>query len=293
MGLQYMLKTLSTDATVSFLHLPVYLPDRIILNRLEEWGVKPISVIKKRVWPDSDIADGTRFLRVRFNNKVRSLPYSTKFDTGKGAEYFWVLLHNGQVPVCRLCIKPGHIYRECPDFKCFRCNEQGHYAQECRYGAERAERERREKESEKEDGEGEEENEEEEEVDVGEGDEAEGAKKRPHEEISSEDEGPVVEDISGASGIEEEAPDVGKSKKSARRGGGGAEGSSRSADVSSNEGKEQQSPVVEDISEASGMEEEMPNGEEGTMGPMVGGREVSARGEAGMRKGGPHRRVPG
>ena len=130
---------MSTDVTVSFLHLPVYLQDKTILNRLEEWGVKPISDIKKRVWPDSDIADGTRFLRVRFNNEVRSLPYSTKFDTVKGAEYFRVL-HNGQVPVCRLCIKPGHIFRECPDFKCHRCYEQGHYAKECRYGAEREKR---------------------------------------------------------------------------------------------------------------------------------------------------------
>ncbi|CAL8324441.1 unnamed protein product [Merluccius merluccius] len=27
-------------------------------------------------------------------------------------------------------IKPGHIFRECPDFKCFRCQKTGHYAGE-------------------------------------------------------------------------------------------------------------------------------------------------------------------
>ncbi|KAI4826578.1 hypothetical protein KUCAC02_030023 [Chaenocephalus aceratus] len=87
-------------------------------------------------------------------------------------------------------------------------------------------------------------------------DEAEAAKKRPHEEISSEDEGPVVEDISGASVMEEKAPNVEKSKKSARQGGRGADGSSRGGDGSSGGGKKCWSPEeVEDISEASGMEE--------------------------------------
>ncbi|CAL8357501.1 unnamed protein product [Gadus morhua 'NCC'] len=36
-----------------------------------------------------------------------------------------------KVRVCRLCIKPGHIFRECPDFKCFRCQKTGHNAREC------------------------------------------------------------------------------------------------------------------------------------------------------------------
>lgn len=120
----------NTDMVVSFINLPVYLEDDVILTRLGEWRVKPMSDIKRRKWPGTEIADGTRFLKVRFNNEVRSLPYSTKFATLSGAEYFRVI-HDRQIRVCRLCIKPGHIFRECPEFKCFRCLRTGHYAREC------------------------------------------------------------------------------------------------------------------------------------------------------------------
>ncbi|KAJ8006321.1 hypothetical protein DPEC_G00133920 [Dallia pectoralis] len=36
-----------------------------------------------------------------------------------------------KVRVCRMCIQPGHIVRDCPDFLCRKCGKQGHYAREC------------------------------------------------------------------------------------------------------------------------------------------------------------------
>ena len=98
------------ELVVSFMNLPFYIEDREILAKLQLWGVSAVSPIKRRMWPGTNVADGTRFLKVKFNNQIQSLPYSTKFDTALGAEYFRVL-HDKQVKVCRLCIKPGHIMR--------------------------------------------------------------------------------------------------------------------------------------------------------------------------------------
>ena len=118
------------EMVVSFLNLPAYVEDGEILAKLSGWGVQAVSQIRRRMWPGTRIADGTRFLKVKFNERVQSLPYSTKFNTALGAEYFRVI-HDKQVKVCRLCIQPGHILRECPEFTCHRCGVQGHFVREC------------------------------------------------------------------------------------------------------------------------------------------------------------------
>ncbi len=115
---------------VSFLNLPLYITDEQIIEKLLLWGVGPVSAIRRKKWPGTEVYDGTRFLKVTFPDSVSSLPYSTKFETLEGLEYFRVL-HDQQVRVCRLCLQPGHILRECPEFHCFRCKKQGHYAREC------------------------------------------------------------------------------------------------------------------------------------------------------------------
>ena len=72
------------ELVVSFLNLPAYITDKEILGKIEGWGVSAASSIKRRMWPGTQITDGTRFLRVKFNEQVQSLPYSVRFDTAVG-----------------------------------------------------------------------------------------------------------------------------------------------------------------------------------------------------------------
>lgn len=129
---QILARDLNNDElVVSFMNLPVYITDEDIHEKLNGWGVKATTPIKRRRWPGTEIADGTRFCKVKFFDTVQSLPYSTKFETLEGAEYFRVI-HNRPVKVCRICIQPGHVLRDCPEFTCYKCDKQGHYARECK-----------------------------------------------------------------------------------------------------------------------------------------------------------------
>lgn len=119
------------DFVVSFMHLPAYVNDEDILNKLEGWGVIPISNIKRRTYPGTSIEDGTRYIKVRFPKEVASLPYSTKMETAEGPQFFRVV-HSNQVKTCRLCMSPDHIVKDCPEFRCYKCEERGHFARDCR-----------------------------------------------------------------------------------------------------------------------------------------------------------------
>lgn len=130
-GMTFEVKSLHNgDYVVSFMHLPAYTEDEDILNKLEQWGVIPISIIKRRVYPGTNMEDGTRFVKARFPREVASLPYSTKMETAEGPQYFRVM-HSHQVKTCRLCMSPDHVVKDCPDFRCFKCDEKGHFARNC------------------------------------------------------------------------------------------------------------------------------------------------------------------
>lgn len=109
------------------MHLPAYIDDQDILEKLEAWGVTPSSSIKRRTYPGTEISDGTRYVKAKFPKEVTSLPYSSKFETAEGTQYFRII-HDGQVKTCRLCMDPGHVLKDCPEFKCYQCEEQGHFA---------------------------------------------------------------------------------------------------------------------------------------------------------------------
>ncbi|KAK6168208.1 hypothetical protein SNE40_022082 [Patella caerulea] len=64
---------------VSFMHIPAYISDDEILEKLSLWKVEALGEIKKRYFAHGKrhILDGTRYVRVKFPLGVDSLPYAT------------------------------------------------------------------------------------------------------------------------------------------------------------------------------------------------------------------------
>ncbi len=57
---------------VSFFNLPSYIEDEEIIQKLISWGVTPTLPVRRRYYPGTTVADGTRFLRVKFPKEVVS-----------------------------------------------------------------------------------------------------------------------------------------------------------------------------------------------------------------------------
>ena len=118
------------SVVVSFMHLPPYIDDWEIEKFLIGKGATLKGEIKHRLIKNTDISDGTRYVRVQFSEKLKSLPYSVGFNTLDGYKYFRVL-HNNQVKVCFKCNSENHEIKECPLTKCYKCGLHGHVAKNC------------------------------------------------------------------------------------------------------------------------------------------------------------------
>lgn len=115
---------------VSFLELPAYIEDKDIISKLESKQCEIKSDVYRHVHSNTQVADGTRYVRVKFPPGLVSLPWSVKFDTGRGPRFFRVK-HNNQHQLCNMCGDPFHKYRACPRLICAGCDEQGHKLKEC------------------------------------------------------------------------------------------------------------------------------------------------------------------
>ncbi|VDI45707.1 Hypothetical predicted protein [Mytilus galloprovincialis] len=116
---------------VSFIYLPAYIEDQDIIDALEIRNCEIKSSVFRHVHPKTQVADGTRYVHVKFPPTLVSLPWSMKFKTVSGDRYFRVM-HDKQKSLCNKCGSPYHKYRKCPQLVCDGCDEQGHKMRECK-----------------------------------------------------------------------------------------------------------------------------------------------------------------
>ena len=122
----------SDSIVVSFMHLPAYVSDDEIISKLKGLNIEILSDVKRRMHEKTKIADGTRYIKVKFPPNLKNLPYSMKFNTVEGLQFFRVL-HNNQVKVCYQCLSDNHVLKNCPNTKCYKCNELGHIARNVKH----------------------------------------------------------------------------------------------------------------------------------------------------------------
>ena len=104
-----------------------YTEDSEIVRKLKEFNVEVVSPIRRVVHHGTNVSDGTRVLKAKFPDNLVSLPYTMKFSNKE----FVKVVHNNQIKVCSLCASPSHLFRNCPQFRCYRCKAQGHYIRQC------------------------------------------------------------------------------------------------------------------------------------------------------------------
>ena len=120
----------SETLVVSFMHLPAYIKDDVIMNFLQSKGIELKGEIQHRMIKGTNISDGTRYVRVKFPDHVKSLPYSVGFHTLDGYKYFRVI-HSNQMKVCFKCGSSDHEIKACPEIKCYKCQRLGHISKFC------------------------------------------------------------------------------------------------------------------------------------------------------------------
>lgn len=78
--------------------------------------------MQSRYYPGTDIADDTRFMKIRLPPTLPFILYAVKLDNA-----YYRVVHDNQKRMCGVVI-PLNIYqvfKDCLDFVCFKSNGQG------------------------------------------------------------------------------------------------------------------------------------------------------------------------
>ena len=121
----------SSEKLVSFMHLPAFIDDNVIIQKLSDLGIETTSPFRRKKYPGTDVADGTRYVLCKFPPNVSSLPYTMKFEIDTNKHEYVRIKHDHQGKVCSVCLSDEHLYENCPYNVCYRCDQEGHLARNC------------------------------------------------------------------------------------------------------------------------------------------------------------------
>ncbi|CAC5379786.1 unnamed protein product [Mytilus coruscus] len=120
----------SKERLVSFLKVSIMFLIRKLKTSWKRLGLPSYPPLGENV-PWNEIADGTRYVVIRFPDDKQSLPYSMKFSTGVNSHEYIRVIHDNQRKVCSKCYETDHIFATCPDNVCWRCKTSGHLSKSC------------------------------------------------------------------------------------------------------------------------------------------------------------------
>ena len=121
----------SEQKVVSFFNVSHYVADSEITDKLVNLGLEVKSSMKRNVHPGTQVENGTRYVVVKFNNEIKSLPYTMKLPTGVNSFEYIRVTHDNQRKVCTKCFETDHVFSKCPENRCFKCLRLGHLARFC------------------------------------------------------------------------------------------------------------------------------------------------------------------
>lgn len=107
---------------VKIYYLPFEVNNRELFEVLREFG-NVHSVRQDRMSLHSEIFNGIRTVSMTIRKPVPS------YLSVQGYQVY--AFHRGQVKTCKICHRPGHLQKNCPEIRCFLCRSFGHTAKEC------------------------------------------------------------------------------------------------------------------------------------------------------------------
>lgn len=123
-----------TSTFVSIVHLPTYVTDDELSDKMKSFNIQIVSPIyrryHKRKRSKRRIANGTRYFRVKFPEGIKSLPWSLAFKV-RGTTRYFMTVHENQSKVCFKCCSDNHLARDCNLITCYTCFLTGHISVNC------------------------------------------------------------------------------------------------------------------------------------------------------------------